>query len=114
MTGITPQTRQVARRLRHEMTPQERQVWARLREVNRMLGTNFRRQAPIGRYIADFADLGRRLVVEIDGGQHGGPRDAARDAWLAGQGFRVLRFWNSDLASGADGVVQAVLDELGI
>ena len=112
MTGIVPQTRQAARRLRQEMTPQERQVWARLREVNRMLGTNFRRQAPIGRYIVGFVDLGRRLVVEIGDGRQGSPAEADRDAWLAGQGFRMVRI--ADAESEAEKVVQAVLDVLGI
>ena len=116
MTRIAPHTRAAARRLRREMTPAERRVWGRLREANRMLGTRFRRQAPIGAYIADFADLGRRLVIEIDGGQHGqGPtpsRDAARDAWLAAQGFRVLRFWNSDLTEAFDGVIDTILTEI--
>lgn len=114
MTEILPSTRANARRLRNEPTPQERQVWAKLREINRMIGTHFRRQAPIGPYIVDFADFGRRIVVEIDGGQHGGARDAERDAWLVGQGFRVLRFWNSDVAGNLNGVAQVVLDAVGV
>ena len=114
MTEILPSTRANARRLRNDPTPQERQVWAKLREINRMIGTHFRRQAPIGPYIVDFADFGRRIVVEIDGGQHGGARDAERDAWLVGQGFRVLRFWNSDVAGNLNGVAQVVLDAVGV
>jgi very-short-patch-repair endonuclease len=112
MTRIQPQTRQTARRLRHEMTRQERRLWSRLRELNRMLGTHFRRQAPLGPYIADFADLARRLVIEVDGGGHGGPGDARRDAWIAAQGFRVLRFWNPEVDGNLEGVMQAVLDVL--
>jgi len=81
-----------------------------LRDVNRMLGTHFRRQAPIGRFIADFAEYGRRLVIEVDGGQHGGSRDAARDAWLMGQGFVVLRFWNNEVDGNIEGVMRVVLD----
>ncbi|MFN3575562.1 MAG: endonuclease domain-containing protein [Tabrizicola sp.] len=110
MTGIHPITRQRARKLRAEMTPQERRVWAKLRELNRMLGLHFRRQAPIGPFIADFADLGRRLVIEIDGGGHGGERDAARDEWLASQGFRVLRFWNPEVPGNIEGVMQVIID----
>jgi very-short-patch-repair endonuclease len=110
MTGIHPITRQRARKLRAEMTPQERKVWAKLRELNRMLGLNFRRQAPIGRFIADFADLGRRLVIEIDGGGHGGERDQRRDKWFASQGFQVLRFWNPEVSGNIEGVMQLVLD----
>ena len=79
-----------------------------------MIGTNFRRQAPVGRYIVDFADYGRRLVIEVDGGQHGSPegaeRDRTRDSWLAGQGFTVLRVWNNELPANVEGVMQLVLE----
>lgn len=95
------------------MTPQERKVWAKLRELNRMLGLHFRRQAPIGPFIADFAELGRRVVVEIDGCGHGGVRDVRRDEWLAAQGFRVLRFWNPEVLGNLEGVIQLVLDAVG-
>lgn len=77
-----------------------------------MLGWHFRRQAPIGPFIADFADLGRRLVIEIDGGGHGEERDARRDAWLASQGFEVMRFWNADVAGNLEGIVQAVMNRV--
>jgi very-short-patch-repair endonuclease len=110
MTQIASVTRAHARRLRNEATPQERMVWGKLREINRMLGTHFRRQAPIGPYIADFVEFRRKIVVEIDGGQHGGVGDAVRDAWLVGQGFRVLRFWNGDVGENLDGVAQVILD----
>ncbi|WP_136646328.1 endonuclease domain-containing protein [Tabrizicola sp. YIM 78059] len=110
MTGIHPITRQRARKLRAEMTPQERKVWAKLRELNRMLGLHFRRQAPIGPFIADFADLGRRVVIEIDGGGHGGERDQRRDEWLASQGFQVVRFWNSEVSGNIEGVMQVIFD----
>jgi very-short-patch-repair endonuclease len=110
MTGIHPVTRQRARELRAEMTPQERRVWAKLRELNRMLGLHFRRQAPIGPFIADFAELGRCVVIEVDGGGHGGERDQRRDEWLASQGYHVLRFWNSDVSGNLEGVMQLVLD----
>ena len=114
MTRIQPQTRQNARHLRHEMTRQERLLWSRLREVNRMLGTHFRRQAPIGPYIADFADLGRRLMIEVDGSGHGGERDARRDAWFVAQGFRVVRFWNPEVDENLEGVMQMILDAVGV
>ncbi|HMO06925.1 MAG TPA: endonuclease domain-containing protein [Paracoccaceae bacterium] len=118
MSRIAPDTRDLARRLRHAMTPHERQLWQHLRGVNRMLGTNFRRQAPVGRYVLDFADLGRRLAVEVDGGQHAdrtqAERDLRRDDWLAAEGFTVLRVWNADVAGNVEGVMQAVLDALGV
>jgi very-short-patch-repair endonuclease len=113
MTGIHPITRANARKLRHEMTPQERKLWAKLRELNRMLGLHFRRQAPIGPLIADFADLGRSVVIEVDGGGHGGERDAARDEWLQAQGFQVLRFWNPEVSGNLEGVMQVILDAVG-
>lgn len=114
MSQIAPSTRQRARELRAEMTPQERRFWAKLREVNRMLGAHFRRQAPVGPFIADFVEFGRRLVIEVDGGGHGGGRDAARDLWFNGQGFEVMRFWNADVDGNLDGVMQLVLDALQV
>ncbi len=101
-----------ARKLRADMTLQERKLWAKLREVNHILDTNFRKQAPIGRYIVDFVDLGRKLVIEVDGGQHGGPDDIARDRWFAEQGFIVMRFWNSEVDANLEGVMQMVIDAL--
>ena len=112
MTGIAPHTRARARDLRRDMTPQERTLWTKLREVNRMIGTHFRRQAPVGPYIADFAEFGQRLVIEVDGGGHGGPRDQARDAWFGAQGFTVLRFWNGEVDGNIEAVMQLVLDAL--
>lgn len=89
-----------ARDLRRDATPRERALWQELRQLNRQLGTHFRRQAPIGPYIADFAEFGRRLMIELDGGHHAlapqAGHDRRRDDWLGAQGFRVLRFWNSD------------------
>lgn len=112
MTRIAPHTRTRARALRKDVTPQERRLWTQLRELNRMIATHFRRQAPVGPYIADFAELSRRLVIEVDGGGHGGPKDQVRDAWFAAQGFRVLRFWNTDVGGNLEGVTQVVLDAL--
>ncbi|WP_084174814.1 endonuclease domain-containing protein [Afifella pfennigii] len=89
-----------ARRLRAEMTPAEAKLWARLKDIETP-GTHFRRQVPIGPCIADFACLGARLVVEVDGEQHGRnphrPSDQRRDHFLEGEGYRVLRFWNGDI-----------------
>ncbi|MES2665229.1 MAG: DUF559 domain-containing protein [Pseudomonadota bacterium] len=110
MTDIAPQTRTKARRLRAEMTPQERRLWGPLRDLNHRLGLNFRRQAPVGRYIADFVEFGLRLVIEVDGGQHGGPDDLTRDGWLREQQFVVLRFRNNEVNENLDGVMQMILD----
>ena len=73
-----------------------------------MAGLQFRRQLPLGRYIVDFACPAARLIVEVDGGQHAEARDAGRTAWLEGQGFRVLRFWNNEVLGNLDGVLTAI------
>ena len=77
---------------------------------------HFRRQAPIGPYFADFAHLGAKLVVELDGAQHGmAPgqrRDAVRGAYLREAGYRVLRFWNNEITDNLEGVVEAILAAL--
>ncbi len=90
-------SREFARRLRANMTDAERFVWQRLKH-RQLGGFKFRRQAPIGPYIADFACFDARLVIELDGGQHAenASADAARTRWLEGEGFRVVRFWNHD------------------
>jgi TrmH RNA methyltransferase len=101
--------RQVRRapQLRQDMTEGERRVWQLLRE-RKIEGFKFRRQVPLGPYIADFTCMEARLIVEIDGGQHGDERDARRDRWLSEQGFRVMRFWNNDVASNIEGVYQQI------
>ena len=90
-------------------------MWIRLRGL-RDIGFHFRRQAPVDRYIVDFLCLKHRLIVEIDGGQHGFGahvfRDALRDAALTELGFQVVRFWNSDVDANIDGVVETILDRL--
>ena len=87
------------------MTEAEHRLWHRLR-AHRFAGFKFRRQHPIGPYIVDFAAVRHRLVVEADGGQHNGDaRDARRDAWLAGRGSRVLRFWNHEVLQNTEVVL---------
>ncbi len=112
MTRIAPHTRACARELRKDMTSQERKLWRQLQQLDRSVGTHFRRQAPVGPYIADFAEFGRRIVIEIDGSGHGGARGAARDAWFVGEGFTVLRFWNAEVDGNIEGVMHVVLDTL--
>jgi very-short-patch-repair endonuclease len=100
------------RHLRREMTVPERKLWAALRD-RRFEGYKFRRQVPVGKYIADFVCFERRLILEVDGGQHSGSeRDQVRDAWLTSQGFRVLRFWNVDIHQALDGSLLAIFDAL--
>ena len=104
-----------ARALRKRLTPQEAKLWVRLREL-KALGFRFRKQAPFGRYIVDFASFGARIVIEVDGGQHGMAdgllSDEARDAFLQSQGFHVLRFWNSDVDQNLIGVMESILGAL--
>ena len=98
-----------AKRMRSEQTDHERRLWGILR-ARRLEGLKFRRQAPLGPYIADFASFRHRVVVELDGSQHGeSAYDAVRDAWLRGQGFTVVRFWNHEVMDNADGVVRTIL-----
>jgi len=107
---VAPIMRGRAKSLRREMTDAERRLWSALR-AHRLDGLSFRRQIPIGRYIVDFACHERRLVVEVDGGQHSGAaRDIERDRWLESKGYRVLRFWNSDVLRNRAGVLQVIVD----
>ena len=107
---------EIARALRKRLTPQEVKLWMKLREL-KALGFNFRRQAPIGPYVVDFVSFRSRLVIEADGGQHGlregAKADHIRDAFLVSQGFRVLRFWNSDVNANLAGVMESILNALG-
>ena len=104
-SNITPKTRERARRLRRELTKAESAMWNMLRDL-RPYGARFRRETPIGPYIADFAWLSARLIVEVDGDSHeteGGRRhDLARDAFLKNQGFTVLRFDMAQVLDGPD------------
>ena len=82
---------------------------------HQMTGYQFRRQVPIGRYIADFVCHEARLIVEIDGGQHdrSSPQEAERSGFLEKEGYRILRFWNNEVLANPDGVHQTIADELG-
>ncbi|MDB5598607.1 MAG: hypothetical protein JWN71_651, partial [Xanthobacteraceae bacterium] len=101
-----------SRALRHNSTNAESKLWNRLRS-RAIGGHKFVCQDPIGRYIADFVCRERRLIVEVDGGQHAtDPRDAVRDKWLAEHNYRVLRFWNNEVLSNMDGVLQVIATAL--
>ena len=101
-----------AKTLRGTLTDAERKLWLNLR-AHRLLGEKFRRQHPIGPYIVDFVHFGGRLVIEVDGSQHlDNAADAQRDAWLHSQGLRVLRFWNNDVLSNTEAILQKILQEL--
>ena len=92
-----------ARELRANMTDAERKLWQILRQ-RQVSEFKFRRQVPIGNYIADFVCANAKIVLEVDGGQHGTPPDAERDRWFASQGYRVLRFPNNEVEQNPEGV----------
>ncbi len=102
-----------ARQLRARQTEAERLLWYLLRD-RRLSGAKFRRQVPIGNYIVDFVCQEAKLVVELDGGQHADQvaYDTARTEWLVSVGYRVLRFWNTDLTENEEGVLTAIYNEL--
>ena len=117
-TSISPSTIKRARRLRRDMTDRERKLWSEPKEFRRLYGVHFRRQAPIGPYVADFVVHEKRLVVEVDGEQHFLPeqmrRDAKRDEWLASQGYKILRLATADLSDAFEGSVEEIMGELGL
>src|SRR5689334_7677120 len=101
-----------ARALRRNATDAEDKLWQYLR-ARGLNGRKFVRQEPIGRYVVDFVCRERRLVIEVDGGQHAtDPRDAIRDQWLNERGYRVLRFWNNEVLGNMEGVWQVIADAL--
>jgi very-short-patch-repair endonuclease len=96
--------------MRHVPTEAEKKFWWIVR-AHRLGGYKFKRQYPIGRYIADFVCLEAKLIVELDGGQHAGQKDydAARDAFLQAKGFTVWRLWNPDFLKNQDPVARKLL-----
>jgi very-short-patch-repair endonuclease len=104
-----------ARSLRENSSDAERKLWSQLRD-RQLLNCKFVRQQPVGPYIADFACRERDLIVELDGGQHGTANgvmaDTARTEALGQHGYRVIRFWNSDVMTNMDGVLQMIAETL--
>lgn len=97
--------------MRRNPTEAERQMWLLLKD-RRLAEYKFRRQVPIGPYIADFVCYASRLIVELDGSQHGEQLDADRNAWLNSKGFRVLRVWNNQLVTEREAVLDALWHNL--
>ncbi len=106
--------RDEARRLRREQTDAEYTLWTQLR-ARKFLGLKFRRQHPIGSYIVDFCCIDKQLIIELDGSQHldSAEYDERRTNFLAGQGFRVIRFWNHEVLLALEDVLQKVAETLG-
>jgi very-short-patch-repair endonuclease len=109
--------RKAAKVLRENTTTAEDVLWRHLRRVE-INGSHFRRQVPIGPYIADFACLKKRLVIEVDGSQHGDDeglrRDEVRTRWLNSEGYRVIRFWNNDVIDKTDAVLETIHDIIAV
>ncbi|MBC7104236.1 MAG: endonuclease domain-containing protein [Parvibaculum sp.] len=104
-----------ARHLRRNQTEAERRLWLYLKDMKRE-GFHFRRQCPVGPYVADFLCYSARIIVEVDGGQHGlDPgieHDRRRDEWFVENGYRVLRYWNNDVLGNTQGVMETILSIL--
>jgi very-short-patch-repair endonuclease len=111
--------RDFVRTLRNEPTDAEKRLWHFLR-AQKLRGEKFRRQAPIGPYVVDFVCFSHKLIIELDGPQHLEPdvvlHDTRRAAWLAGRGFRIIRFRNQELDEDICAVVNEIasaIEELG-
>lgn len=115
-SGSPPASRERRRELRHDPTPAEALLWQRLRD--RQLGAKFRRQHPIGPYIADFYAREAHLVVEVDGGAHSdedvAERDRERDAYMRSLGLDVLRVSNAEIETGREDVCAAIRDRIAV
>ncbi|MFD2184835.1 endonuclease domain-containing protein [Rhodoplanes azumiensis] len=113
---VSGQQRGRAKQLRQTMTRAETLLW-RYIKAHRIEGLGFRRQVPLGIYVADFVCHATKLVVELDGESHDFEsrlrRDATRDAWFASQGYRVLRFTNDQVLRNLEGVVSVIRETAG-
>ena len=114
---IPDHTRSNARRMRHAMTDGERALWNELR-AHRLMGLSFRRQMPVAGYIVDFACPDHKLIIEVDGSQHGNDADVRYDAVrtrrLESDGWRVLRVWNDEPLKNIDAVCDAIVRTIGV
>ena len=111
MSDISRFRRERAKQLRSSTTVPERALWRALKRIP-VYGSHFRRQVPIGPYVADFACLKARLLIELDGGHHSqddvASKDVARTRWLEKEGYRVVRFWNAELIKNMNGVLDTI------
>jgi very-short-patch-repair endonuclease len=112
---VSEEQRGRAKQLRRELTDAERKLWHAIK-AHRFLGIPFRRQSPLGRYILDFVSHERKIVLEIDGGQHLHgqqlERDIDRDTWLRSQGYQVFRYSNLDVLKNFNGVLESLAASL--
>ncbi|MGB9720123.1 MAG: endonuclease domain-containing protein [bacterium] len=104
---LTPRNKILIKRLRRNMTDAEKKLWYRLKD--KQLGVKFRRQQLIGDYIVDFVCFEKKIVIEIDGGEHFENRhDEIRDGWFNQQGYKVIRFWNNEVLRNITGVLEII------
>ena len=98
-----------AKQLRKNQTDAEKVLWQQLRN-RQVYGYKFRRQVPIGSYIVDFVCVSVKLIIELDGGQHAEQQDydRKRTAYLEAKEFQVVRFWNNDVLTNIDGVLESL------
>lgn len=106
---MTNKKTSIARKLRNNSTEAEKRLWYFLRSY-RKHGIKFRRQRPVGSYFPDFVCFARKLIIELDGGQHFQLKsDKIRDAWFKKEGFTVLRFWDNEVLENIEDVVEKIL-----
>jgi very-short-patch-repair endonuclease len=106
---MTPRLTKLAKDLRKNATQAEALLWSKLR-ARQMEGLKFRRQQPIENFIVDFVSFEKRIVIELDGGQHAedNGKDKKRDIYLKDKGFTVLRFWNSEVFESLEGILETI------
>ena len=107
---MAPKLTCFAKQLRKESTKAEALLWSRLR-ARQMQGIKFRRQQPIDKFIVDFVSFEKRIVIEIDGGQHAvdNKKDIERDKFLTKNGYIILRFWNNEVFDNIQGVLEVIV-----
>ncbi len=98
---------QIAKELRKNSTDAENLLWNRLR-AKQLNGLKVRRQHPVGNYIVDFICIKEKIIIEVDGGQHTKEQDKEREDYLKEQGYIVLRFWNNEVLTNMEGVLEAI------
>jgi len=102
----------IAKKLRTNSTDTEKYLWKYLRG-RQLEGFKFRRQHLIGKYIVDFINLERKIIIEVDGGQHlENKKDKLRDRWLEEQGYGILRFWDNEVLTNIEGVMESIRKKL--
>ena len=101
----------VAKMLRKNMTNTERKLWKYLRG-KRLNSIKFKRQEPIGKYIVDFISYKKKIIIELDGGQHAkNEKDIERDKFLKGQGYKIIRIWNNEVLNNIEGVIETIIEK---